>query len=115
MDTVTLTRREFEDIIDARDHAVAMRQVAAGTLETLDEAELDAYLAAPSPLAYWRKRRRLSQAALAGRCGITQPYLAQVERGRRVGDIVLFGRLARALGVAIDDIAPLEVEADPAA
>ena len=111
MDTITLTRAEYDELIDARDHAVAMRNVATGAMETLADSELDAFLAAPSPLAYWRKRRRLSQTALAGMAGITQPYLAQIERGVRTGDIWLYGRLAKALCVRMEDVAPIDREA----
>ena len=87
-----------------------MRDVAAGTLPVLDDAELDAFLAAPSPLAYWRKRRGFTQQSLATQVGITQPFLAQLERGRRSGDIALFARLAAVLGARIDDIAPIQPE-----
>jgi DNA-binding XRE family transcriptional regulator len=103
-DTVTLTREEYSDLIDARDHAVAMRDVAAGTMETLSSAELDQYLAAPSPLAFWRRHRGLTQAALARKIGITQPYLAQIETGRRTGDVRLYARLAAVLRVRIEDL-----------
>ncbi len=103
-DTVILTRREYEDLVDARDHAVAMRAVATGVMETLDDAEMDAFLAGPTPLAFWRARRGLTQAALAERLGITQPYLAQLEAGKRVGNIRLYARMAKALGLRIEDL-----------
>jgi DNA-binding XRE family transcriptional regulator len=102
--TVTLTRDEYEDLIDARDHALAMRAVATGEMETLTEAELDAYLAATTALAFWRRYRGLTQAELAGKVGITQPYLAQIEGGKRTGDVHLYARLARALRVRIEDL-----------
>lgn len=101
---VVLSRREYEDLVDARDHAAALRDVASGATPTLAEDELDAYLAAPTPLAFWRKRRELTQAALSARAGISQPYLAQMESGRRTGDIETHARLARALGVRIEDL-----------
>ena len=103
-DTVTLTRTEYQDLIDARDHAVAMRDVASGTMETLSDADLDTFLAAATPLAFWRKRRRLTQASLAGQIGITQPYLAQIEKGQRVGDVTLYAKLARVLRVHMEDL-----------
>jgi DNA-binding XRE family transcriptional regulator len=103
-ETVTLTRQEYEDLVDARDHAVAMRGVATGAVETLTEDELEAYLAAPTPLAFWRARRGLTQAALAERLGITQPYLAQLEAGKRTGNIRLHARMAKALRVRIEDL-----------
>jgi DNA-binding XRE family transcriptional regulator len=103
-ETITLTRQEYEDLIDARDHAIAMREVASGALETLSGEELDAYLAAPTPLAFWRRHRGLTQAALAAAVGITQPYLAQIEARKRSGDIHLYARLAKALRLRIEDL-----------
>ena len=105
-DTVTLSRQEYEDLIDARDHAVATRDVATGAMETLSEADLDAYLAAPTPLAFWRRRRGLTQAALAAAIGVSQPYLAQIESGRRTGDVHAYARMAKALRVRMEDFVP---------
>ena len=103
-DTVTLTRDGYEDLIDARDHALAMRAVATGEMETLTETALDAYLAATTALAFWRRHRGLTQVGLAEKVGITQPYLAQIEGGKRTGDVHLYARLARALRVRIEDV-----------
>lgn len=103
-DTVTLTRAEYQDLIDARDHAIAMRQVAAGVMPTVPACAVDDYLAASTPLAFWRKHRGFTQAALAGEVGITQPYLAQIEGGRRVGDVTLYSKLARVLRVRMEDL-----------
>ncbi|HYF30960.1 MAG TPA: helix-turn-helix transcriptional regulator [Chitinophagaceae bacterium] len=47
-----------------------------------------------------RKRKRLSQAALAERAGITQTALSQIENGKRPGEKT-FERLSEALGVAM--------------
>ena len=105
-DMVSISRQEYEDLIDARDAAIAMRDVATGAMETFSEAQVDAYLAAPSPLAYWRRRRGLTQAALASAAGVTQPYLGQVERGLRNADVRLYVSCAKALDVRIGDIVP---------
>ncbi len=109
-DTITLTRTEYQDLIDARDAAIAMRDVASGVMPVLSEAEVDAYLAAPTPLAFWRKQRGLTQAALAEQLGVSQPYLAQIERGQRGGDVRLYSKLAAALKVRIEDLVPDKVE-----
>jgi DNA-binding XRE family transcriptional regulator len=105
-ETVTLTREEYQDLVDARDHAVAMRDVASGHMETLDAAEMEACLAATTPLAFWRRKRGMTQTALASRLGIAQPYLAQIETGKRTGDIRLYVALARILNLRIEDLAP---------
>ena len=102
---IVLSREEYEDLIDARDHALAMAAHASGEDPGLTEAEMDEYLAAPTPLAYWRKRRGLTQAALAAAAGISQPYLAQLESGRRASaDIAVYAGLARRLAVRIEDL-----------
>lgn len=89
---------------DARDHAQAMAAYRRGEDEGLTDAEMDDYLAAPSPLVFWRQRRGLTQAALADAVGISQPYLAQIETGKRTGDVTLYRRLAQRLDVRIEDL-----------
>jgi DNA-binding XRE family transcriptional regulator len=101
-----LPAEEYQDLIDARDAEAAMREVRAGRMETFTEAEVDAYLASPSPLAFWRKRCGLTQAALAETVGKSQAYLAQIEAGRRTGTVDVYVRLASALKVRIEDLLP---------
>jgi len=103
-DTITLTTEEYQDLIDARDHALAMREVAAGTMPTLTHDEALAYFEAPTPLAFWRKHRGHSQGALAALLQISQPYLAQIEAGKRVGDVNLYAKIAKVLKVRIEDL-----------
>jgi DNA-binding XRE family transcriptional regulator len=103
-DTITLTRAEYEDLIDARDHAQAMRDIASGVMETLTGSEVDAYLAAPTPLAFWRRHRGKTQAALAAEVGIAQPSLAQAETGRRGLSVQTYAKLAKVLKTRIEDL-----------
>jgi DNA-binding XRE family transcriptional regulator len=101
---VVPSREEYEDLLDARDHALAMAAHARGDDPGLTDAELDEYLLAPTPLAYWRKRRGVKQSVLAEAAGISQPYLAQLESGRRTSaNIAVYTRLAKRLAVRIED------------
>jgi DNA-binding XRE family transcriptional regulator len=102
-ETVTLTRDEYQDLVDARDHAIAMRDIAAGA-PTLTDAELDEFLASPTATAFFRRRAGLTQVELAGRVGVSQAYLAQVETGARTGSVNLYVKLARALDVRVEDL-----------
>jgi DNA-binding XRE family transcriptional regulator len=101
---VTMTAEEYQDLIDGRDAAVAMRDIAAGTMPAIAEADVDAYLAAPTPLAFWRKHRGLTQIELSQAAGISQPYLAQLENGQPEGAVSVYARLAKRLNVRIDDL-----------
>jgi DNA-binding XRE family transcriptional regulator len=106
---IVLSREEYEDLVDTREHALAMAAHARGEDPGLTDAELDEYLAAPTPLAFWRKRRRLTQAALAAAAGISQPYLAQLESGQRSSaDIAVYVKLAKRLAVRIEDLVERE-------
>ncbi|MGH7813597.1 MAG: helix-turn-helix domain-containing protein [Candidatus Binataceae bacterium] len=53
-------------------------------------------------IATMRKRRRLTQAALAKRSGVSQPMIAQIESGK-LNNMTLktLARTARALGVRL--------------
>jgi DNA-binding XRE family transcriptional regulator len=88
---------------DARDHAMALRDIAAGE-GVLSADEMAAYLEAATPLAFWRKRAGKTQAELAKQVGVSQPFLAQLEAGRRTGTVAVLARLARTSGVRIDDL-----------
>lgn len=100
---VVMDITDYQNLVDARDHEVAMRDIAAGA-ETLSEGEMDAYLATATPLAFWRKRAGKTQAALAQAAGVSQAFLAQIETGRRSGTVGVLARIARELGVRIDDL-----------
>jgi len=104
---VVVAKAEFDamrDALDASEHARAMAEIASGREELLTIEEVAAALAAPTPLAFWRRKRSLTQAALAKTAGISQSYLAALEAGRRKGDPGLFLRLSRALRVRMEDL-----------
>jgi DNA-binding XRE family transcriptional regulator len=101
---VTMTEDEYQDLLDGRHAEAVMRGIAAGTVETLGEAEVDAYLAAPTPLAFWRKYRGLTQQQLADAIDVSQPYIAQLENGQREAMGSVYVRLAAQLRVRVDDL-----------
>ncbi|MCR4282167.1 MAG: helix-turn-helix transcriptional regulator [Bauldia sp.] len=95
-----------EDAVDARIAERALAELRSGRGEALTHDDMLALLDAPSPVAFWRKRRELTQAALAKVAEISQAYLAQIESGKRVGEVGLYRRLADALRVDIEDLLP---------
>ncbi|MGH7090600.1 MAG: helix-turn-helix domain-containing protein [Stellaceae bacterium] len=103
---VVLSAKDFEDLVDVREAAILAEDIRAGRVETLSEAEVEEYLSASTPLAFWRRKRGLTQAALAAAAGVSQPFVAQLESGSRRGDIATYRRLARALSLGLDDLLP---------
>jgi len=59
----------------------------------------------PAPLATLRRRRLLTQRALAEKAGITQATLVALERGRATPRIQTMAKVAAALGVDPMEIA----------
>ena len=100
---VVLDRQDYEDLIDARDHAKELGRLVAGA-DALSTEEMASYLVSPSPLAFWRKRAGRSQASLAEAAGVSQPFLAQIEAGKRAGSVAVLARIARVLGLQIEDL-----------
>jgi DNA-binding XRE family transcriptional regulator len=104
---VALSEAEFELIEDALDCAEIDRiqaQVARGECESLTHSEVIEMLDAPTSLAFWRKKRGLTQAKLAERVGVSQAYIADLSNGKRKGDPALFLRLAKALNVQMESL-----------
>jgi len=79
-------------------------RIAAGEEELITDAELDDYLDAPTPLAFWRKKRGLTQTALAKEAGVTQAYLSEIESGKKEARVGVLKQLAAALKVTVDEL-----------
>ncbi len=99
-----LPASEYEDLCDALAHAEAMAEYRSGRDEGLTLEEVDAFIAAQTPLAFWRAKRGLTQVALAKAAGTTQPHIADLESGKHGGSLEIMGRIAKALRIKVDDL-----------
>ena len=75
-----------------------------GRQEALDLDEVEKLLAAPTPLAFWRGKRGLTQAALAKAAGTTQPHVADLESGKHGGSLEIMARIARVLKISVESL-----------
>lgn len=101
---VLLPLADYEDLVDAAAAQQAQTAHDAAGGETLTENEVRALVAAPTPLAFWRRKRGLTQKALAEAADSSQGYIADIEAGRRTGDVHVLKRLAQALRLSLDDL-----------
>jgi DNA-binding XRE family transcriptional regulator len=99
-----LPRAELEALTEAAEHARAVADYGSGRTPGLSPNEARALVTAPSPLAFWRKHRGRTQAALAESVGVAQGYLSDIEKGRRDGPVELWLKLSRALNVPIETL-----------
>jgi DNA-binding XRE family transcriptional regulator len=105
---VVLPRSDYDDLVDALAARKVDAALAAGLEELLSAEETAALVAAPAPLTFWRKKRGKTQSQLALEIGASQNFLSDLERGKAKGDVTLYARLARSLGVQIEDLLPEE-------
>jgi DNA-binding XRE family transcriptional regulator len=103
---VVLPRRDYEDLVDTAVARRAEAALASGREELLSAEEAAALVAAPAPLAFWRKKRGRTQTQLAAAIGVSQNFLSDLERGKARGDVTLYAKLARYLDVSIEDLVP---------
>ena len=116
-DTVTLTRVEYEALIERLEDAEDLAAVAAAEAReaALGKEKVRAnYLpielvrrlsAGEHPVRVWRAHRRLSREALATAAGIAASYLSEIETRRKPGSFSALAKLAAALHISLDDLA----------
>jgi DNA-binding XRE family transcriptional regulator len=122
-----LPRVEYERLKELADEAVedagTARLVArakkdiAGGMPLLPKAVVDRLADGENPIRVLREFRAYTQAELVVAVGITQGYLSDLETGKRKGPFELHQKIARALDVPFELLAPIAVslaEADPA-
>jgi DNA-binding XRE family transcriptional regulator len=115
-DTVTLARADYEAIVaaleDAQD-AATFRAFDARLEADGKEAALadflpielaDRLFAGEAPVRIWREHRGLTLRALAEKAEVAPSYLSEIENGQKPGSVAAMVRLARALGVTVDDL-----------
>jgi DNA-binding XRE family transcriptional regulator len=101
-----LEKAEMLDDITAYDQAVAAdeEEIPHTVVKRLVEGE--------SPIKVWRTYRGLAQEQLAERTGLSQSYLAMLEKGERKGTVKVLRRIAEALEVDMDDLCPVSHNAE---
>ena len=98
---------EYQALVEAAEMAedVAAFDAAAG--DELWPAEVvDRLLEGANPLRVYREHRKMTQAALAEASDLRQATISQIENGERVGTVDALSRLAKALGVDLEDLVP---------
>jgi DNA-binding Xre family transcriptional regulator len=114
-ETVTLRRADYESLIehleDTLDNALIknlddrLKGGGADVLADYLSAELvQRLIAGESPVRIWREHRGLSARDLAAAAGMTPTYLSEIETGRKPGSLATMARIARALGISLDDL-----------
>ena len=104
---VILPMAEYEALVAAAELAEDVAAINATAGDELWPAEVvDRLLDGDNPVRVYREHRKLTQAALAEAADLHQAAISQIENGERAGTIDALQRLAKALGVDLEDLTP---------
>jgi DNA-binding XRE family transcriptional regulator len=93
-----------EDATDAARMRDVEVRVGVGADEYVPIEVTKRLSAGEAPVRVWRAYRGLSARALASRAGLSAAYLSQIETGKKPGSFEAMAKLARALGVDMEDL-----------
>lgn len=103
--------REYEKLVadselleDLRDYDRTSAAIDSGKEELIPHEIISRLVGGESPIRVWREYRNLTASELAQRVGITQPYLSQLEAGKREGKVGVLKNIADALGLDLDHL-----------
>ncbi|MBB4007132.1 helix-turn-helix domain-containing protein [Allorhizobium taibaishanense] len=100
---VLIPEDDYEDLIDTIKAERVMARVRAGE-ETWPSELVYELWETDSRIRTFRTYRNLSVSDLAAAAGISQPYLSEIESGKKTGSVDVLKRIATALKVDLDDI-----------
>ena len=102
-DTVTLTRMEYDALIERNsrlEDMLAAREADDG-VRVPHQVALD-IMRGKSPIRAFRDHHGITLRELSERTGIASGYLSEIERGLKPGSASALARIAGALGATLD-------------
>lgn len=100
----------LEDAEDIASATAVRERIKRGEEELVPTRVVERLIEGENPITVWREHRGMTISALAGKAGLSQSYLSQIESGRREGKVAILARLARVLAVDLDDLVTLDAQ-----
>lgn len=101
-----LTEEFYEDLIDSRRAEAISARIRAGGEELWPLTLVQELLETDSSIRTLRKYRGMTISELAEAAGLSQPYVSEIETGKKTGSVDALRRIAVALKVDLDDLIP---------
>jgi DNA-binding XRE family transcriptional regulator len=100
---VLVPEDDFEDMMDTIKANEILARIAAGE-ETWPAELVYELLETESRIRTFRNYRKMTVSELAEAVGISQPYLSEIETGKKTGSVDVLKRIAAVLEVDLDDL-----------
>lgn len=92
----------YEDMLDIIAYDAAKKVEAS--MEFFPKALVDRLVTGENPVRVYREHRKLTQQSLADDSGVSRDMIAMIETGKKNGSIATNKKLAKALGVDLEDL-----------
>jgi ribosome-binding protein aMBF1 (putative translation factor) len=96
----------LEEVEDRAAVRASVSRRASGKNDGLPAELYRRMRAGEHPIRVWRAQRKMSLSALAGRARVARAYLSEIETGKKPGSVSALQKIARALEVDLDELAP---------
>ena len=110
-DTVTLSRVDYEALVDAASDAAdvagsraVMADIARGDDEAVPVEISLRLISGENPVRVWREYRGMTSHALGAASKVGASYLSEIETGKKPGSVAAISRIAKILNVSMDDL-----------
>ena len=115
-DTITVSKADWEGLLEALENAEDVAAVAARRTHENEVGKdvvrrnflpielVERVLAGETPLKVYREHNKMTVAALASAAGVGGSYISEIETGRKPGSVDALAKLAKALGLTVDDL-----------
>jgi DNA-binding XRE family transcriptional regulator len=100
---VLLSEDDYEDLIDELRAEAIVAGIDAGE-ETWPMEVVQAKSNGENPVRVYRTYRKMTMTELAEAAGISQPYLSEIEAGKKTGSIDVLRRICKVLRIDLDDL-----------
>ena len=102
-DTITLTRKEYDDLIERNSQLEDLLAAIAADdgVGIPHEIAVD-IIHGMSPIRAYRKHKGMTLRELSEKTGIAAGYISEIERELKKGSVSALARIADALGVTMD-------------
>ncbi len=100
---VLLSEDDYEDLVDGLRADAIMARVAVGE-ETWPYEFVKELTESDNRIRTFRTYRKMTVSELAAAAAISQPYLSEIETGKKTGSFDVLKRIASALKVDLDDL-----------
>jgi DNA-binding XRE family transcriptional regulator/anti-sigma28 factor (negative regulator of flagellin synthesis) len=114
-DMILISKADYNALVESHDDNIDLiaiaelrRKIASGEEEMVPSEMVDRILNGENLTRVWREHRGLTIKALAAMIDVAPAYLSQIETGKRDGTVKTMQRIAKALGLKLDDLVSMD-------